>query len=116
MQSEMGVIQVAEPKDFFGHLCKVNKCCHKNVIVPSDSGAEQSSCWSRKLTFSAGRVERKKWSLRFGAEYSSTHNVTMRPTSCFLSSDPKSCMASTELLRTPSAAVETSLIGTSCPE
>jgi len=64
------------------------------------------------VTFPAGKVERKKWNYRFGAEYSSIHDLTRRPAGGFLSSEPKSCMASTELLCTPSAAVETLQIGT----
>src|SRR5712664_2813014 len=42
MRSEIKAIQVAEPKALFGRASKINKCCHKNVIVLSDSGAAQS--------------------------------------------------------------------------
>ncbi len=33
------VIQVAAPRAFFGRPFEIKKCCHKNVIVLSDSGA-----------------------------------------------------------------------------
>src|SRR5712664_544734 len=42
------VIQVAAPRAFFGRSFEIKKCCHKNVIVLSESGAAQSR-WSRRL-------------------------------------------------------------------
>jgi hypothetical protein len=41
-RTEIKGIQVAKPKALFGRRSKINKCCHKNVIDLSDSGATQS--------------------------------------------------------------------------
>jgi hypothetical protein len=54
----------------FGNPCNLNRRCHKNVIVPTDSVASRTCSWLRGLRFMVEKDAREWQRLRFATECS----------------------------------------------